>query len=69
MDAFRHFVDRYQGRALAHARVLTRIAADAADATQEDRPRVNRQLHPVILLNLGSAAAALRGPARLADLR
>lgn len=35
VDAFRHFVDRYQGRALAHARVLTRNAADAADATQE----------------------------------
>ena len=35
VDAFRHFVDRYQNRALAHARVLTRHEADAADATQE----------------------------------
>jgi RNA polymerase sigma-70 factor (ECF subfamily) len=35
VDAFRHFVDRYQGRALAHARLLTRNAADAADATQD----------------------------------
>ena len=34
-DAFRHFVDRYQSRALAHARLLTRHEADAADATQE----------------------------------
>jgi RNA polymerase sigma-70 factor (ECF subfamily) len=34
-DAFRHLVDRYQGRALAHARVLTGNEADAADATQE----------------------------------
>ena len=34
-DAFRHFVDRYQHRALAHARLLTRNEADAADATQE----------------------------------
>jgi RNA polymerase sigma-70 factor (ECF subfamily) len=35
VDAFRHFVERYQGRALAHARLLTRNAADAADATQD----------------------------------
>jgi RNA polymerase sigma-70 factor, ECF subfamily len=35
LDAFRHLVDRYQGRALAHARLLTRNEADAADATQE----------------------------------
>jgi RNA polymerase sigma-70 factor (ECF subfamily) len=35
VEAFRHFVDRYQARALAHARVLTRNEADAADATQE----------------------------------
>ncbi len=35
VNAFRHFVDRYQGRALAHARLLTRNEADAADATQE----------------------------------
>ena len=35
VDAFRHFVDRYQRRALAHARVLTRNDADAADATQD----------------------------------
>src|SRR5262245_2854337 len=35
VDAFRHFVDRYQDRALAHARLLTRNAADAADAAQE----------------------------------
>jgi RNA polymerase sigma-70 factor (ECF subfamily) len=34
-EAFRHFVDRYQTRALAHARLLTRNDADAADATQE----------------------------------
>lgn len=34
-DGFRHFVERYQSRALAHARVLTRNDADAADATQE----------------------------------
>jgi RNA polymerase sigma-70 factor (ECF subfamily) len=34
-NAFRHLVDRYQGRALAHARILTRNEADAADATQE----------------------------------
>lgn len=35
LDAFRHFVERYQVRALAHARLLTRNDADAADATQE----------------------------------
>lgn len=35
VDAFRHFVERYQSRALAHARLLTRNEADAADATQE----------------------------------
>ena len=35
VDAFRHFVDRYQGRALAHARLLTRNEGDAEDATQE----------------------------------
>ena len=35
MDAFRHFVERYQNRALAHARLLTRNTADAADATQD----------------------------------
>ncbi len=35
MDAFRHLVDRYQTRAVAHARLLTRNEADAADATQE----------------------------------
>jgi RNA polymerase sigma-70 factor (ECF subfamily) len=35
VDAFRHFVDRYQGRALAHARLLTRNEADAADAAQD----------------------------------
>lgn len=35
LEAFRHFVDRYQARALAHARLLTRNEADAADATQD----------------------------------
>jgi RNA polymerase sigma-70 factor, ECF subfamily len=35
VDAFRHFVDQYQSRALAHARVLIRNHADAADATQD----------------------------------
>lgn len=35
VDAFRHFVDHYQSRALSHARLLTRNEADAADATQE----------------------------------
>ena len=35
VDAFRHLVDRYQTRALAHARLLTRNGADAADATQD----------------------------------
>jgi RNA polymerase sigma-70 factor, ECF subfamily len=35
VDAFRHFVDRYQARAMAHARLLTRNQADAADATQD----------------------------------
>lgn len=35
IDAFRHFVDRYQTRALAHARLLTRNDDDAADAVQE----------------------------------
>ena len=34
-DAFRHFVARYQSRALAHARLLTGNDADAAEATQE----------------------------------
>jgi RNA polymerase sigma-70 factor (ECF subfamily) len=32
---FRHFVERYQRRALAHAMLLTRNAADAADAAQD----------------------------------
>src|SRR5262245_53385207 len=35
VEAFRHLVDRYQTRALAHATLLTRNEADAADATQE----------------------------------
>ena len=35
VDAFRHFVDRYQARAIAHARLLTRNDADAADAAQD----------------------------------
>jgi RNA polymerase sigma-70 factor (ECF subfamily) len=35
LDAFRHLVDQYQGRALAHARVLTGNTADAADAAQD----------------------------------
>jgi RNA polymerase sigma-70 factor (ECF subfamily) len=35
VDAFRHLVARYQDRALAHARLLTRNQADAADAVQE----------------------------------
>jgi RNA polymerase sigma-70 factor, ECF subfamily len=35
VDAFRHFVERYQSRALAHARLLTRNEADAADAAQD----------------------------------
>ena len=34
-DAFRHLVERYQGRALVHARLLTRNEDDAADATQD----------------------------------
>jgi RNA polymerase sigma-70 factor (ECF subfamily) len=34
-EAFRHLVESYQNRALAHARVLTRNDADAADAAQE----------------------------------
>jgi RNA polymerase sigma-70 factor (ECF subfamily) len=34
-DAFRHVVQRHQGRALAHARLLTGNDADAADAAQE----------------------------------
>ena len=45
MDAFRHFVDRYQVRALAHARLLTRNEADAADATQEAFVDAFRNLH------------------------
>ena len=34
-NAFRHIVERYQGRALVHARLLTRNEADAADAVQD----------------------------------
>lgn len=34
-DAFRHLVERYQRRALTHARLLTGNHADAADAAQE----------------------------------
>jgi RNA polymerase sigma-70 factor (ECF subfamily) len=34
IDAFRHLVDRYQRRALAHARALTGSDADAADMVQ-----------------------------------
>jgi RNA polymerase sigma-70 factor, ECF subfamily len=45
VDAFRHFVDRYQVRALAHARLLTRNEADAADATQEAFVDAFRNLH------------------------
>jgi RNA polymerase sigma-70 factor, ECF subfamily len=45
VDAFRHFVDRYQIRALAHARLLTRNEADAADATQEAFVDAFRNLH------------------------
>ena len=35
VDAFRHFVEQYQTRALAHAKLLTENEADAADSTQE----------------------------------
>jgi RNA polymerase sigma-70 factor (ECF subfamily) len=35
VEAFQHLVHRYQGRALAHGRVLTGNDADAADAAQE----------------------------------
>jgi RNA polymerase sigma-70 factor, ECF subfamily len=45
VNAFRHFVDRYQGRALAHARLLTRNEADAADATQDAFVDAFRNLH------------------------
>jgi RNA polymerase sigma-70 factor (ECF subfamily) len=45
VDAFRHFVDQYQGRALAHARLLTRNEADAADATQDAFVDAFRNLH------------------------
>lgn len=45
LDAFRHFVDRYQTRALVHARLLTRNEADAADATQEAFVDAFRHLH------------------------
>ena len=45
VDAFRHFVDRYQVRALAHARLLTRNEADAADTTQEAFVDAFRNLH------------------------
>jgi RNA polymerase sigma-70 factor (ECF subfamily) len=45
LDAFRHFVERYQSRALAHARLLTRNQADAADATQEAFVDAFRNLH------------------------
>jgi RNA polymerase sigma-70 factor (ECF subfamily) len=34
IDAFRHLVDRYQRRALTHARTLTGSDADAADMVQ-----------------------------------
>ena len=34
VEAFRHLVQRYQRRALAHARALTGNDADAADAAQ-----------------------------------
>jgi RNA polymerase sigma-70 factor (ECF subfamily) len=34
IDAFRHLVDRYQRRALVHARTLTGSDADAADMVQ-----------------------------------
>jgi RNA polymerase sigma-70 factor, ECF subfamily len=34
-EAFRHLVERYQRRALAHARALTGNDADAADAAQD----------------------------------
>jgi RNA polymerase sigma-70 factor (ECF subfamily) len=34
-EAFRHLVERYQRRALAHARSLTGNDADAADAVQD----------------------------------
>jgi RNA polymerase sigma-70 factor (ECF subfamily) len=35
VNAFRHLVERYQARALAQGRLLTRNEADAADATQD----------------------------------
>lgn len=35
INAFRHIVERYQSRALVHARLLTRNEADAADAVQD----------------------------------
>jgi len=54
-DAFHHVVQRYQRRALAHARVLTGNDADAADAAQDafldafrhlDRFDVTREFYP-----------------------
>jgi len=46
-DAFRHIVGRYQSRALAHATVLTRNDADAADATQDAFVDAYRNLRSV----------------------
>jgi RNA polymerase sigma-70 factor (ECF subfamily) len=43
--AFRHLVDRYEARAIAHARILTRNEADAADATQDAYVDAFRSLH------------------------
>ena len=45
IEAFRHFVEQYQTRALAHAKVLTRNEADAADSTQEAFVDAYRNLH------------------------
>jgi RNA polymerase sigma-70 factor, ECF subfamily len=45
VNAFQDLVRRYQGRALAHARVLTGNAEDAADAAQEAFIDAFRNLH------------------------
>jgi RNA polymerase sigma-70 factor (ECF subfamily) len=45
LDAFGHLVHRYQHRALAHARLLTRNEGDAADATQDAFVDAFRHLH------------------------
>jgi RNA polymerase sigma-70 factor (ECF subfamily) len=76
IDAFRHLVYRHQRRALAHARALTGVDADAADMVQAafldafrslERFDANREFYPWFYVLLRNRCFKHR--ARAADRR